>query len=215
MAKITVIYARYKIMPNLQLHQLRVAAVAKQICDNSTQPVDTDSVIKACLLHDMGNLIKFELGLFPQFLEPEGLGYWQKIKDDFVKKYGKQEHHASIKIAKEIGVSPKVIENIDGVGFQKIQGSYFGGSLEQKICNYSDMRVAPTGVVSIHERMEDGAKRYNHRKDYKVVGPERDEIFNTLIELEKQLFADSKIKPSDITAVSTEPIIDQLRSYEI
>ena len=41
MMKIIDIYKKYSIPPQLQLHQLRVASVAKLICDNLTIPVET------------------------------------------------------------------------------------------------------------------------------------------------------------------------------
>ncbi len=64
MRKISEIYEEYKIMPNLREHQLRVAAVAAQICDNFNKPLNKKEIITACLLHDMGNIIKFKLELF-------------------------------------------------------------------------------------------------------------------------------------------------------
>ena len=63
------IYEKYKIMPQLQEHQLRVASVAKTICDHLLVPVHTDHVVSVCLLHDMGNILKFDLQKFPQFGE--------------------------------------------------------------------------------------------------------------------------------------------------
>ena len=40
MKKITEIYKEYKIMPNLQMHQYRVAAVAMQICESLNIKID-------------------------------------------------------------------------------------------------------------------------------------------------------------------------------
>jgi HD superfamily phosphodiesterase len=115
MKKITDIYAEYKIMPNLQMHQFRVAAVAFQICDSLDIKIDKESILKTCLLHDMGNIIKFNLSYFPEWNNPEGIEYWQKIKDDYITKYGNNEHHATIKITKDIGVDSYILELIDSV----------------------------------------------------------------------------------------------------
>ena len=52
------IYTKYKIMPSLQLHQYRVAGVAMYLCERVKMKIDTDNIIAACLLHDMGNIIK-------------------------------------------------------------------------------------------------------------------------------------------------------------
>ena len=66
------IYEKYKIMPQLRTHMLRVAAVGKIVCDavnekvkqNRGEFVNTKNVVTACLLHDMGNIIKFDLNYF-------------------------------------------------------------------------------------------------------------------------------------------------------
>ena len=49
-------------MPSLQLHMYRVTAVASRIVDNwKGQNLDKKEIIIACLLHDIGNIIKFKL----------------------------------------------------------------------------------------------------------------------------------------------------------
>ena len=83
-------------MPNLQEHMLRVAAVASLVCDNFNEPLPKDDIITACLLHDMGNIIKSDLQYFPEFIKPEGLDYWQKVKDEYIEKYSRDEHKATI-----------------------------------------------------------------------------------------------------------------------
>src|SRR3989338_10487921 len=115
------IYAAYKIMPALQLHQLRVAAVGKLICDNfnpsSGGTVNAHDVILACLFHDMGNILKFNLTYFPEFLEPQGLEFWEAVKAEYKERYGKDQHEASKEIGREIGLSGPVVEIIDAIGF--------------------------------------------------------------------------------------------------
>ena len=101
MKKITDIYKKYNLMQNLVEHQLRVTAVAEMICETLDVPVDKDLVVRVCLLHDMGNIIKSDLNYFPEFVKPEGLEYWQKVKDEFIEKHGNEEHFATEKICKE------------------------------------------------------------------------------------------------------------------
>src|SRR5437899_3061825 len=98
MKVISDIYNKYKIMPTLQKHMLRVAAVASLICDSIGLPVDRESVIAACLVHDLANIIKFRMNVIPEFFKPEGVEYWQKIKEEYIGKYGEDEHEATIKI---------------------------------------------------------------------------------------------------------------------
>ena len=90
MRTITDIYTEYRIPPALQLHQFRVTGVALQIIGSIDVAVDADSIIVACLLHDMGNIIKFNLDYFPEFLEPEGLEYWQYVQNEFIEKYNRR-----------------------------------------------------------------------------------------------------------------------------
>lgn len=194
-------------MPTLAEHQLRVAAVSKQICDSVSSPLDTVGVVNVCLTHDMGNIIKFDLNYFPDFLKPEGLEYWQKVKDEYIEKYGTDEHIATEKICQEIGLRDVELDYLHAIGFSRIKNVLSDSSLEQKICLYSDLRVGPHGVLSIEERLVDGRKRYEYRKD-RAMGIDAFETFaNALRELEKQLFSYLSINPEDITDISIEPII--------
>jgi len=99
--KISEIYREYKTMPSLQEHMLRVGAVASLICDNFYESLPKEEIITACLLHDMGNIIKSQLGYFKDFPETKNLEYWKKVKDEYIEKYGKDEHVAVIIIAKK------------------------------------------------------------------------------------------------------------------
>ena len=73
------IYKEHNVMPNLQEHMLRVAAVASLICDNCTEKLNKEDIITACLLHDIGNIVQFQLSYFPEFNKPQGIEYWQGI----------------------------------------------------------------------------------------------------------------------------------------
>ncbi len=50
------IYKKYKIMPQLQEHMFRVAAVALLICENFEDSLPKEDIVTACLLHDMGKI---------------------------------------------------------------------------------------------------------------------------------------------------------------
>lgn len=212
--KILEIYEKYKIMPQLQLHQVRVAAVARQICDNLTAEVDREAVTKACLLHDMGNIIKFDLTVFPDFTQPEGLDYWQKVKKDFAMKYqSSDEHVATLAIAKELNMPKRVLELVGAIGFSQATATSSSKDIDRKICAYSDMRVGPHGVISLEERLVDGAKRY--AGTVHKIGGRQDEFAVALRQIENQIFVDCQIRPADITDTSVAPVIEQLKSYEI
>ncbi len=213
------IYQAYKIMPKLQIHQLRVASVAKKICDSCNlvgKNVDTSSIVKACLLHDMGNIIKFDLTYFPDFTQPEGIEYWQKIKEEYINKYGNNEHNATGKIVREINAGEKVESLLALTGFSKVLHVLNDENLEKKICNYADMRVGPYGILSVSERTEDGRKRQSSKTSVtKNISTDFDDVVKGLFELEKQIFLELEIQPDEINDLSVKNIIEELKEYEI
>lgn len=214
MKKITEIYRDYKIMPNLAMHQMRAASVAWQICDSLDIEIDRDSIIKACIIHDMGNVIKFNLSHFPQFCEPEGMEYWQNVKCDYILKYGNSEHIASALIAKELGMSDRIIELINCIDSASVEIIAMEDDFQKKICMYSDNRVAPYGIVSAQERSLEAKERY---KDHpRAFDDEKREFFMGNINLmEKQIFSHTKIKPEDINDSSVKIYLEKIVDLSI
>lgn len=213
------VYEKYKIMPQLQLHQLRVAAVANQICDHIKSPVDKDTVITACLLHDMGNIIKFNLkrtlDVSGDLVKPEDLSYWEAVQREFIETYGQDEHIASIDIARKLGVSEYVLECIESIDFGSALKNSKRAELEPKICDYADLRVSPHGIVSIDGRLEDGRKRYKDNPERWVSDEQWQALRSACYSTEKQVFDLTDITPTDITDQSIEAIIKKLKQYSI
>lgn len=215
------IYSRYQIMPNLREHQLRVAGVAQIICNAMKPTVDTKEIVSACLLHDMGNIIKFNLELFPAFLEPEGLTYWKKVQNDYIRTYGNDEHHATISIAEEIldeqlqsqseqSIKDRILELLHAIGFSNAKKNVETTNLGKKIAAYADMRVKPQGVTSMKDRLTDGRKRFSRLQRY-----EKDifeEMTEYLSKIESQIFAQSSIHSNIITEEGVQDIIPTLQS---
>lgn len=210
-------YAGYSIMPALQLHQLRVAAVARMICDHLAESIDAHPIVLACLLHDMGNIIKSDLHTFPEFSEPEGVAHWQLVKDDFIFRFGTDEHRASIAIARELGVPDEVVRLIDGVGFSNLEHTRDHASPEQKIVEYADLRVGPHGVLSLEGRVYEARERYlrNPHPDMPTDSTRHAELFAAARAIEADIFASALISPGDITEEAVRPIAEGLRSYPL
>ena len=209
------IYTAYEIMPGLQLHQLRVASVAKLMCENLNKPINIHDVTLACLFHDMGNIIKSDLTRFPEFLEPQGFAYWERVRAKFIEKYGDNAHHGNVAIAKEIGLNPSVIELIDGISFSNIEWIVANASFEQKISEYADDRVGPFGILSVADRLADARARYidSGKTYYTLEGFEK--LSKSVFVLEKQIFAETRIAPEDITDDAIAPLIEELRQYGV
>lgn len=209
------IYDEYKIMPALQLHQLRVAAVAKFVCDGLEKDVNTDHVVLACLFHDMGNIIKMDLTRFPEFRAEKGQEYWEGVKASFIERYGEKSHEGNVAIAKEIGLPSAVIALVDGVSFSNIGKIVAGTSFDLKIVEYADCRVGPHGVLSLKERLAEARSRYlGSGKSYYT-----EEGFALLAksaeELEAQIFERVSRRPEDINDAAIASLLDELRNYVV
>ncbi|MFA6353812.1 MAG: class I tRNA ligase family protein [Candidatus Paceibacterota bacterium] len=210
---IETIYKKYKITPNLQEHMLRTAAVASLICDNFTEPLQKEEIIIACLLHDMGNIAKFDMNVFPESFEPEGVEYWQGVKEEFIKKYGKDQHETTIKIMQELGLPDNLVLLAGRNSFSLICEHRDSSDINMKIVHYADGRVDPCGVVSYDERMDEAKGRYKLKS--RVEEEERERLTQCGKDIEKQIFAKCKIKPEDINNKTVAPIILELKNFII
>jgi len=210
------IYEAYRVMPSLQLHQLRVAAVGQMVCEALTQEVNVGEVTLACLFHDMGNIIKSDLSRYPEFLEPEGLAHWEAVKADYIARYGADTHAANVAIAKEIGLPEHVVRIIDSIGFSNIQAIAAGTWLELKIVEYGDIRVGPHGVVSLEARFADALERYAHRYESRGAAETAYVLYAEYSKrIEKDLLESTHLLPSDITEKEASLRFGALRAYEI
>ena len=194
-------------MPNLQLHQLRVAAVGKLLCDNFTEPVNTNNVILACLFHDMGNIVKFKLENSPTSIGSSDVEHWRKVQKEVIEKYGSDQHKVSEAIAREIPLPERIATMIGGSGYSQIPDILEHGSWESKLLKYADLRVAPYGVVSLKERFEDFARRYQEPEDRGTQEAGK--------ELERELFDHTALTPEHITDATVAPFIEELWEYPV
>jgi uncharacterized protein YifE (UPF0438 family) len=204
------IYKKYHLPENLQMHMLRVAACSNLIIDNwNGEEIETESIIRVSLLHDMGNMVKIP----EDFSNDEE---FIKIRKEYLDKYGTNDHEINLEIGKREGLTEKEIDILDGKRSRKNEEILASNSYERKICAYCDQRVAPDGVVRIRERLEDAKIRY---KDKPLSVWSNEEKANHLIEcslgIEKQIMQYCKLKPKDINDDSIKTYIEKLKSYEI
>jgi hypothetical protein len=223
------IYKKYQIMPQLQEHQLTVAAVADFICEHFTplphpprkgegiRQVDRRDIVAACLLHDMGNIVKFDLSktweLHPGlFVKQEDRDFWENVKMEAIKKYGTGSHNVTLKIVSELQASERIRELVDCVGFDQGVENSATEDFGKKICAYSDMRVMPAGVSSLEERMADLRVRYQNHPE----GANNREVFEAALrKIEQQIFEHCNIAPSNITGQTVADKKEKLKSFEI
>ena len=151
------IYNKYHLPENLQMHMLRVAACSNLIIDNwDGLTLDKEAIIRVCLLHDMGNIVKI-----PEDCTDDN--EFIKIREKYFDKYGTNDHEINLEIGRIEGLSDKEIVILDGKRSRKNEETLKSDSYEIKICAYCDQRVAPDGVVSLKERLEDVRARYKDK----------------------------------------------------
>ncbi len=210
------IYNRYNIPLNLQEHMIRVAAVGAILIDHwrDKNEVDRDIVITALLLHDMGNIIKFNLDNSP-FLKQEKIPFYKKIQDEYIKKYGPDEHKATEAIVKEIEVSDTVFKILEKRSKSSTHDALLSDNWNMKIRGYADLRIGPWGVLSLSKRFEDVLRRYAGTKHALADKKEVEERYQWAKELEKQIQDKVTINLQKISDESIKPFLHTLSQYEI
>lgn len=173
--KVINIYQLYNVPTNLAEHMLLVAALGHHISQNWLQPtIDEELLIDTLLLHDIGNLVKFNLNsdasqrmidqtkyLLNQSQYP--LDYWQKKQQTMIDKYSGNADHANIAIVKELTDNPNISNLLENHSFESLEEYLRTDNWEKKLVFYCDLRFTPTGLSSIEERIEDLRRRYQER----------------------------------------------------
>lgn len=201
--KVREIYKKYLITPNLQKHHLRVAKVALFIYDHwKGEQFDKELVKKAALLHDLGNIVKFDLKGYPEYLgeELKRRDFWAKKQKEMIKKYGDDDHKACLQMLREIGVDAKIIKIISDKSFRNSLKTKKSDNWELKILFYSDLRVGPLGVISVKERFDEAIPRLKMNKKRNNAG----ELIKACYRIEKQIQENLDVDVSKITDQSIE-----------
>lgn len=195
---------------------LQVASVAALICDSIDAAIDRDEIISACLLHDLGNIMKYNLENSPDKVEPLGLDHWVRVQKEFKAKYA-DEHAASHEIAREIGVNRITLDLVDKMGKSEYQVELAGqDNLNQKICSYADMRGGMGGIVSIEERIADLKRRHANKKFRGIESAENERAWrDALAKIEGDIFDLCTISPNKIDDDSIETYFKKLKRFSV
>lgn len=196
------LYDKYDLMPQLRLHQLRVGGVVKTLTN------DHDSIITA-LLHDMGNIVKFDLD--NPIIDINNLDHWKNVQKNTIKKYGNEAHVATYKILSESGLDRyakylKEESRTYDMETDKLNQSFFSNlSMPALTTLYADLRVSINGVVSMEERINDLVTRYS--------APRVEAVWGDM--LEKIIRDKFGVDPKEITEYKVSKFFDQLLTYPL
>ena len=204
------IYTKLKNPPNLQKHMLRVTKVGLFIYDHWTgEPINNDLLLKAALLHDVGNIVKFNIEKYPHFLgeEQKRANYWIKAQKEIIEKYGTDDHKATREMLTELGVNPEVTQIVFDKSYPNGPKIAQSNNWILKILLYSDLRVSPTGVISIKERLDDlhsRLEKYKNREDLYEAGLQIEHQVQENMTIDVSNITDERIARGDTQLLSTE-----------
>ena len=217
MKKIKDLYLEFKIPKNLQRHMLRVACVGKYIAEDWKNTIDQKSITETLLLHDLGNLLKFDFtnGLDLLDEDERNAAYWLEVQSELKSKYSSDEHEATQMMAKEAGVSKRVLFLLNNMGSSNLHKTLKTDDWELKICSYSDFRVSPYGFITVEERFKDILQRYENR-DHVLANKEKTlEKMNYCLELEKQLQPHVKVNLKLLPEKQLENLSQEMKLWEL
>lgn len=205
------IYEKLGTPPNLQEHMLRVTSVSMYIAEHWQGSTLERNILKTMLLlHDIGNIVKFDLEKYPEFLgekEAKRVDYWVKRQSEAIDKYGKDDHDATVAMLEELHIPQDIQERIFAMGYWDVENVVKSEDWYLKVALYSDLRVGPFGILTLQERLDDIHSRLAKYK-------ERPELIDFAKELEKQVQENMDVSVNTITD-ETAPINDNLLSHEI
>jgi hypothetical protein len=182
------IYTKYKLMPQLIKHQLRVAGAAKLITNTWDDKALAQLAVRACLMHDMGNMAKFT-GL----TDP----YWQDEQKKFWEKYGHKEHAATNMILQELGLTEVLAVLADEESCYRSQQPDFQATGKAALMvMYADLRVTMDGVVPMYTRIKDLVERYPNKNLPEMAwGSELERYVQITTPLKLDMITEERVKP--------------------
>lgn len=202
------IYSKYNIPINLQQHMLLTAKTAIAISEHwNGIPFNHQKIILACLLHDLGNLIKFDLKKYPEFLgeESKNRQFWKRTQEKMIAAYGSDEHLATEKMLKELHINSEVIRLILEKTFANACTIEKVDDWPLKILLYCDFRVGPYGILPLKERVKELMERSAKYKD-------RSDLLDAIISIEQQIQKYTTVPLStigeSIVVISDVPLLE-------
>jgi hypothetical protein len=211
---ITDIYLKYNIPPNLQEHMKRVFGFVCFLEKHWVgKYIDWEMVKKLALVHDLGNIVKFDFDKFPDLLGDEKVNvkHWKEIQKQTIEKYGSDDHEATIKMLHDIGFTDKECLILSAKSFGNSINVAKLNNWPLKILYYADLRVLPSGVGTLEERIKDIKTRmpkYSTRPDF-------DELLKSCRNVESQIQKGLSVFVNKITNNSIDPYINLLHKVDI
>jgi hypothetical protein len=158
----------------------------------------------------VGNIVKFNIQKYPQFLgeEQSRAQYWMEVQEEMIKKYGTDDHLTTKQMLTELEISQEIVNNVYEMSYWNAPVIKSGDNWVLKILLYSDLRVSPSGIISIKERLDDVHARLEKYKD-------RTDLYDAGLDIEKQIQENLTVSVLDINDNSTKVDDKELLGIQI
>ncbi len=164
------IYSRYHLPTLLQTHLWRTASLMELLLRHwQGPPVDHALLIETMLVHDLANLVKFDLSETSRTMmfSAEELVAYRQLQAEWHQTYGRVVDEVTVTFLKELRlantdkISQLILTHTSGTERKTVEEHNWA----QKLCDYTDFRIAPHGLVTLRERFDDLGKRYGYRSN--------------------------------------------------
>lgn len=155
------VYTAYMTPKNLQEHMLRTASLAEILLEYWIgEEVDKKAIVQTCLFHDIAKPINFSLEKQAQYGMSAGdIKKLENLQNRLKKDFGNEEHHATVMICKEIGLSNIAVKLVDNLEWKYIPRLLKDNDIASLIPIYCDMRISPKGILILEDRLRELKER--------------------------------------------------------
>ena len=206
------IYERFRIPKHLREHMLRAAAVGRLICEHwKGDGINEDDVVAVLLLHDLGNVVRFDFSnekLVSLYAKESSVDELMEIREEAIRKYGDEDHEASDKMCRELGVSERILFLLNNKSFVQNREICASDDFDLKICAYADQRIGPLGVMGLMERLEEARVRGSKS----LLSPDADLLIECALKIEKQVLDNTDLSAGDINDDSVRGYMENINS---
>jgi hypothetical protein len=212
--KILDVYKRFDTPPNLQEHMIRVFGIVTFLEKHWIgENLDWKMIKDMALLHDLGNIIKYQMDKYPEMLGNElaNIGHWKQVQQKIMKRYGSDDEEATKQMLKEISVDPKIIDTIFNKTFGNSVAVKNSSDWYLKLLYYADLRTLPSGVGSLEERLKDVRNRmpkYTSRPDF-------EDLVSACLNIGLQVVKNLNISETEVTNQSTSVDLNTINNYQV
>jgi hypothetical protein len=162
-------------------------------------------LLETMLLHDLGNLIKFDLRPEAPYhlMLPAELPFYTALQLLWRAKYGLEADEATCKLITKIPLKngPRISQIILDHTAGTLAATVAKNDWLQKLCDYTDFRIGPHGMLTLAERFIDLKHRYAYRQLDWANQTGIDQRLKAFQTLETQLQTQVRCNLADLTAV--------------